>query len=271
MEVGNQHELNGLTLQEASARIAQAIIKMKEEKLELKERLQNEKEEAQKQYIETDKGDSSENQTLKNVIEDMRKINGNIIRNLQTLAMMDAIEERNFVVSTYDFASVIEAVQKAKKECQHEDGKPDGIQRMFGFYEIDDISQLRDALGKYSFEEAQDYFDWVLEDYDAETIEGETMAKAFTRVLEYIDVLNYPEYNSTGIVLMYSTVRLEHPELGELTMRIYPNDLSFVDIGVMAENSPIAQRIMRHRAGDTVNVQDLSTGAMQTVKIIDVY
>ena len=80
-----------------------------------------------------------------------------------------------------------------------------------------------------------------------------------------------PHYNSVGFVLPYSTVRLDMNG-SIMTYKIYPEGISFIDIGVIAQNSRLAMALMNKHAGEIVQIQRGSKGSADIqYKILEVY
>lgn len=78
------------------------------------------------------------------------------------------------------------------------------------------------------------------------------------------------KYNSVGIVLPYSTVRLSS-DGEEFIFRIYPPGMSFVDIGAIAGDSRLALAILNKRVGDVVEVEHTSRKVALSYKIEEIY
>lgn len=91
-----------------------------------------------------------------------------------------------------------------------------------------------------------------------------------TQLKQMDAVADLERYNSVGIVVLYSTVRLT-VEGKELIYRIYPEDVSFVDIGVMAANSRLATALMGKVAGDYVDVEHTSRNISLRYHIEEIY
>lgn len=77
-------------------------------------------------------------------------------------------------------------------------------------------------------------------------------------------------YNSVGIVVLYSTVRFTC-DGEEYIYKIYPGDLSYIDIGIMAENSRLATALMGHAVGDVVGVDHSARNETLYYKIEEIY
>lgn len=84
------------------------------------------------------------------------------------------------------------------------------------------------------------------------------------------DIADLSRYNSVGIVVMYSTVRLSL-DGKELIYRIYPDGVSFVDIGVIAANSRLATALMGKVVGDSVDLDHISKNTTLTYRIEEIY
>ena len=56
-----------------------------------------------------------------------------------------------------------------------------------------------------------------------------------------------------------------------MTYKILPAGLSFLDIGVIAANSRVAQAILGKQKGDTVSIQHSSGKVILRYEILDIY
>ena len=230
-----QDKLNSLRLEEASSIIMQSLIEMKKEKLQLKYQLQKDKEKAEQNYIETDKGDASENQALRNARDELNKVNGNILRNMQTLQSFELIDERNFCLATYDFSNLIEALQNLEAiDTRDENGNPIvdeygnaiGISKVLNFYGVSKLEDVPGAIREFDYDANRDFCIELIRDF-LDSSNDVVVERLVSFIMSYADILNNPEYNSTGLILVYSTVRLRHSVLGDMTYRIYPDTISF--------------------------------------------
>ena len=84
------------------------------------------------------------------------------------------------------------------------------------------------------------------------------------------EIADLSKYNSVGIVVLYSTVRLSC-QGEEYIYRIFPNGISFIDIGVIAANSRLATAIMGRTAGDSVEIEHTSRNKVLKWTIEEVY
>lgn len=92
--------------------------------------------------------------------------------------------------------------------------------------------------------------------------------EARLKQMEVMDDLS--TYNSVGIVVLYSTVRLEC-EGQEYIYKIYPGKLSYVDIGIISETSRLATAIMGKTVGDVVGVDHSSKNITLEYTIKEIY
>lgn len=86
-------------------------------------------------------------------------------------------------------------------------------------------------------------------------------------------VSNVPDisnYNSVGIVVLFATVRLVC-EGEEMIYKIYPNDISLVDLQIIAANCRLATALMGKRVGDFVDVEDTSQNKSLRYEIKEIY
>lgn len=88
------------------------------------------------------------------------------------------------------------------------------------------------------------------------------------RLISGIDDLS--RYNSVGVVVLYSTVRLTCRG-SEYIYRIYPAGISYIDINIMAANSRLAVALMGKKEGDTVQLTHEGEGSTLIYKIEEIY
>lgn len=86
--------------------------------------------------------------------------------------------------------------------------------------------------------------------------------------METVDDLSL--YNSVGIVVLYSTVRFSC-DGEEFIYKIYPGELSYIDIGIMAEKSRLATALMGHAVGDVIGVDHSARNETLYYKIEEIY
>lgn len=77
-------------------------------------------------------------------------------------------------------------------------------------------------------------------------------------------------YNSVGIVVLYSTVRIRCRGK-EFVYRIFPAGISYLDIGVMAANSRVASAIMGRQVGDVIYLTHDGEGTEVEYEILEIY
>lgn len=92
--------------------------------------------------------------------------------------------------------------------------------------------------------------------------------EARLKQMEVMDDLS--NYNSVGIVVLYSTVRLVC-DGQEFIYKIYPGKLSYVDIGIISEQSRLAAAIMGKSVGDKVGVDHSSRNETLEYTITEIY
>ena len=75
--------------------------------------------------------------------------------------------------------------------------------------------------------------------------------------------------------MLFRSVRLEKKMYGvdseELIIKIYPDGLSFLDIGIIASNSRVAQAILDKEVGDVVAIQHSSRKLRLEYTIKEIY
>ena len=88
------------------------------------------------------------------------------------------------------------------------------------------------------------------------------------RLISEIDDLS--RYNSVGVVVLYATVRVSCNGR-EFTYRIFPPNISYLDIGIMAANSRLAVALMGKTVGDTVQLVHDGEGTTLIYRVEEIY
>jgi hypothetical protein len=173
---------------------------------------------------------------------------------------MEGLEDVQYLVGTYDFSDV-----KYNLEVANEDTKKELLK-------ITGASQIEEIVNVLKASQPEDLLGWITDfekfvNYAGNDQVDVELLRALT---EFYKVASLPPYNTCGIVVLYSTVRLEMN--GDLyTYRIYPEGVSFIDIGVMAADSRVARVLLGKEVGAEVGIQHTSNSKVLTYKIVDIY
>lgn len=90
------------------------------------------------------------------------------------------------------------------------------------------------------------------------------------RLKQMEQVGDISNYNSIGIVVVFSTVRISCGD-EEFTYKIYPDELSYIDIGIIAEKSRLATALLGHSVGDMIGVDHSARNETLYYKIEEIY
>lgn len=84
--------------------------------------------------------------------------------------------------------------------------------------------------------------------------------------------LDYSKYNSTGVINVYSTVRLKNIETGEsMVFMIMPSGLSDLDKGMLGADSPLGESLIHQVVGKTISTYHRLTQRRVDFYIEEVY
>lgn len=258
--MNNQELLNSVPLQEAAVIISNELIKARYQLEQTKKKLLQDKKKYEEDYVIANDGDSSENAPLEAAIQNLKLVTGEIGSNARVLQIMEGLEDVQYLVGTYDFTDLFVAIAKLDKESR------DALYSSFGISPESDIS---DKLKKASPDEVKDccvkFAVWCKANNDSEKTN-----ECMKALMEFLKVTSLPRYNTCGIVVPYTTVRLE---MGGKTMtyKIYPEGVSFIDIGVIALDSRVARAILGKEKGQSVSIRHDSNNTLLEYKIIDIY
>ena len=243
-----QSKLNALPMREASEFIVESAVNMISS---LKKQLYDYKEE-KKRYeedylIAIRDGDLRENSLLEESSKNIKITTGNIIKTEKKLRGLDRIQDRRFRKKSFDMTQFYNMSRSLSQDIND---------RVLSYCNITDTINLASVLNKFDIDKLQGLIDYI-----EESEESNSSDEVFLALLnEYLSVMMLPDYNYTGIILPYSTVRFKIDN-NVYTYTIYPDDLSFTDIGIIAETSKAAQTMLRQSVGVTIGLYD----------IIDVY
>lgn len=259
--MNNQKELNSCSVQQASALISMELSKKKSGLEEERQKLHQARAKYEEDYIAANaQGDARENAPLDEAISNLRFVTGEIMANAKILQALEGIEDVDYLLSTFDWVPLTTAYE------QLDDNSKSLFNNAVGVLLFNDIAEV---LSKESADVLLDAFDVYYNSVGGESAD-ETNRKFIKELRNIRKVIAMPKYNHCGIVVPYSTVRLQ---LGEdvMTYKIYPEGLSFIDIGVMAADSRVAQAIMGRQKGDTVSIQHASRPLRLEYHILDIF
>lgn len=259
--MNNQAELNSCSVEQASILISKALSEKKSGLEEERKKLHESRAKYEEDYIAANaQGDARENAPLDEAISNLRFVTGEIMANAKILQALEGIEDVDYLLNTFDWNPLITAYDKLD----------DNSKTLFGGrLGINSSGDIRSILTSGDT-------DVILSDFDVyyNSVGGESsdeLNRKFIKELRNIRrVLSMPRYNHCGIVVPYSTVRLK---LGNdiMTYRIYPEGLSFIDIGVIAADSRVAQAIMGREKGGMASIQHASRPLRLEYHILDIY
>lgn len=287
-----QEYLNGISLQEASAAISRALIEerisLKKQKAELEELRQK----YQNDYIVANDGDLSENAPLEQAIQNLKTITGDIVSVVKKSQSLDKIDDSVYVMATYDYDVILMDIDAMSADSKRV---------LFSIFGITELGGLPDRIRDMETEELlaavlkfdEYYADCMTNIIRNEYPDGDLVWKSRVKLSEVVDkklkdgvmaaeykVLSDFEhiksikavrpYNYCGVVVMYTTVRL-NLDGRRFTYKIYPKGLSFIDDGVMAADARLATALLGRHVGDTVSIRNMSKGKIINYIVEEIY
>lgn len=261
----NMIEFGNATLSEISVEISKRLVEEKRKQEKYKQNLQERKALYERQYIAANTGDSSENAPLDEAKKNLRTITGEIASNLTVLQAMENLEDDYFVRRTFDFSELEDAIHRLEEPS---------LSKIIEVFPGLTTNNIRDYFIGISIDNlvkgANLFHAWIKKNKNEQHEQ-----QCFNKLSEYYNVANMPPYNACGLVKPYSTVRLEKKMYGvdpeELIIKIYPDGLSFLDIGIIASNSRVAQAILDKEVGDVVAIQHSSRKLRLEYTIKEIY
>lgn len=256
----NQNELVRISLKDAAKVIADAVIAKREGLYVLAKELEEKHKQYEQDYIKAaGDGDARENAPLDEAKSNLRNNTGRIGANKRMIQRMDNIDLGEYVKMTFNFEDIFGSfaiLTDAQKE------------KILTTLKMSSIEELVETIKVVSVEEFLDLINSIY--IDAVEI-GDTGIEKFSHELNaYRKVRNLPDYNSCGIIVPYSTVRINYNG-ADRVYRIFPAGISFLDIGVMAADSRVGSALLGRRKGETVTLSHAATKQRLQCKIIDVY
>lgn len=260
----NMIEFGNATLSEISVEISKLLVEEKRKQEKHKQNLQERKALYERQYIAANTGDSSENAPLDEAKKNLRTITGEIASNLKVLQAMENLEDDYFLRRTFDFSELEDAIHRLDEIS---------LSKIIEVFPGLNTNNIRDYFIGISTDNlvkgANLFYDWIKKNKNEQHEQ-----QCFNKLSEYYNVANTPPYNSCGLVKQYSTVRLEkkmQDETEEFIIKIYPDGLSFLDIGIIASNSRVAQAILDKEVDDVVAIQHSSRKLRLEYTIKEIY
>lgn len=291
--MNNQAELNAMSLEQASERISDALIA---ERLGLQKKraeLEGLKEKYQEDYIIANAdGDARENAPLEKAIENLKTTTGEIVSVTKKYQSLDNIEDVKYLNATYDYDIIKDVLERMNSNS---------LTMLFNSFEVAGADELIEKIRSCDYNELDKYiqaFDkfygetmknalisqlganglvWsnssAVDEAEKEMRQNGVLATEYRLLMELTNIRNIkevPPYNFCGIIVMYTTVRLRLDDK-IMTYKIYPNGLSFIDIGVMAADSKVAAALMGKRKGDVVHIRHASKNKVLEYEILDIF
>lgn len=289
--MNNQSQLNGMSLQEASEWISDALIK---ERLSLQDKranLEQLKEKYQEDYlIANADGDARENAPLEKAIENLKTTQGDIVAVTKKYQSLDSVEDSKYLNATYDYDILRDLVSRLNSNSK---------QVLFDCFEVSDDNNLINKIKGCNINELNEgilsfdrYYGVTMEAEikqrdsagkgltnaelvkRAEELRHESVLATEYRVLMELnnirEMKEVPPYNYCGVIVMYTTVRVRLDSL-TMTYKIYPGGLSFIDIGVMSADAKLARALLGKKKGDIVSIHHGSKNKMLEYEILDIY
>lgn len=261
----NQNVLNGVSLQEASKIISKELIQKKLILLKMRDEFYNRRKQFESDYVAANDGDSSENAPLQSAMENLRSVTGDIASNEAVILGLEGIEDLDYLVGTFEFRDILEAYRML-----HVVDK-DNINAI---YQINSGDGLVEVLNRLSIEELTAKLNEHFE-YNQQNNSPTESNILLNKIKEFYTIRKKPPYNYCGLIVPYTTVRLKLHRKDQddeiMTYKILPAGLSFLDIGVIAANSRVAQAILGKQKGDTVSIQHSSGKVILRYEILDIY
>ncbi len=255
----NQEELNKMGLQEASEYITDMLVEQTTKLYERRKELFDNKAQYENDYIEASKhGDASENAPLDEAKKNLRLVAGDIAANAEILNALGIIEDTLYLRDIYDNETITKSygsiedsvfIELVKSHITSESIK-DSLSRM----KSKDVNLLLSAISNYAKDNTERnilLFVNSIRDY-------------------YETVASKPNYNCCGLVKTYTTVRLRL-DSKIYTFKIYPEKLSFVDIGIIALNSRLGAGLINKSVGGEVVIPHASKGTLLKYEVLDIY
>lgn len=251
-----QSELLNMSLKEASLAISQSLVNEKLNLENQRDELKRRKQGYEQNYITANTGDSSENAPLDAAKKNLRLITGEIATNAMKLQTLDSVEDMYFVRNTYDYTLL-----------QNEYDKLNG--------DLKQIVSYLFKMGNKTFTEMLKVVPYKTYMEAVRTIEGvlgeaPEFENLHARLCALIPMIEIMPYNSPGVVVPYTTVKLLCNGK-TMVYKIYLDGLSIIDKGILAGDSRLAQALIGKRKGDKVTIQHKSNRTQIVYELLDIY
>ena len=231
-------ELSNMSLEDASKRISYALIEKKYDLVEKKKALSAKEIKYKEDYVNANTGDASET--------------------------MDNLEDVVYLVATYDYMDIEVVLSQLSAENFN------ALQQCFEGIPHTNVKEYFTSLSiEEILRKCEQFMAWVM----VNNPDG-AYNILIQKIADLYEVASMPQYNKCGIVKIYSTVRLKYSGNGSeeiMTFKIYPKGLSFLDIGIIAADSRLAQAILEKEVGQQVYIMHASKKINVLYEILDIY
>lgn len=260
--MNNQELLNSVPLVEAAIIISDCLVEQKRVLEQERIARQEEKKGYEQDFINANAhGDARENAALDAAQENLSLVTGKIVANAAVLNMLANIEDVNYLAKTYDYSEVKDCIIGMEPEMQ---------QDFLSIFSATHPAEIPDRAVNMDIKVLGNRIDAFAVKYGALTGIDVRYDTCAARLVDMYKVLSRPKYNTCGIVVPYSTVRVALDQK-IMTYRIYPKKLSFIDIGVISEESKMAQALFRKQVGDTFSLQHEGQRVRLQYRLLDLY
>ncbi len=259
--MNNQALLNSLPLNEASVRISDELISKKRDLETTRYRLMEDRKRYEADYVRAyEDGDVRENEPLKAATQSLKLVTGEMALNADVLRRMEGLEDVQFLVGTYNFGILEQTIHEANSELRNL------MLQQAGVTSIEEVGPALQRVSPYDISQMIIQMANLVKS----TGEVEKDVDCLRALNDYWEVARKPAYNTCGIIVLYTTVRLcMNGQM--MTYRIYPNGVSFIDIGVMAANARVARAILGKEKGQSISIRHDSNNTVLTYEIVDIY
>lgn len=291
--MNNQEKLNSMQLSAASEMISDSLIA---ERLGLQKKradLEKLKEQYQEDYlIANADGDARENAPLEKAIENLKTTQGDIVAVTKKYQNLDNIEDSKYLNATYDYDILRDILSRLSDESKgvlcrifNVSSDEEMIERIkqsdenelnesiLSFDRFYGESMLNALIQEKGVDEVKKMGSTELERNESIMRQSGIMATEYRAIMELNNIRNIkevPPYNTCGIIVMYTTVRVRLEER-TFTYKIYPKGLSFIDIGVISADSRLGAALLNKKKGDKVAIRHGSKTKMLEYEILDIY
>lgn len=257
-------ELSSMNLEDASKAISHALIEKKSILIKKKHDLADDEKKYKDAYILHNDGDASENAPLDEAKKNLRTVAGEILGNLKVLQTLEDLEDVDFLIATFDYTDIKSIIEQLSGN---------DVMRLAEVFPGLEINNVESYFTSLSIEDVaarcERFLSWVA----SNNVNG-VYNILISKIEELYEVASMPQYNTCGIVKMYSTVRLKCSQGTDesiMTYKIYPAGLSFLDIGIIAADCRVAQAILEKEVGNKVDIKHASKDMNVVYEILEIY